>query len=360
MQMNVIHCSRVRDDACHARKKVCLMRGRSFVERTHASLEAFRKLPATRRKRRIKTILLGYAFLAPAVILLLIFEFYPLFSGLWISLTNWRLSRGTFIGLANYSRALADTEMWRSLLVTFTYSAIAVPVQLGLALLFAYLLFQKIRGMQFFRMVFFMPYITSTVASAAIWAYLFSPDIGPINSFLRSIGLNGLRWLGESRGVLDLLFSSFGVQLPGWLGGPSLALVSLIIYTTWVFVGYDTVLFLSGLSNIPNELYDAAKVDGAAGWTLFRHITWPLLSPTTFFIVLITVIGTFKAFNHIYVMTRGGPGSATTTASIYIFNQMVVFSRYGYSAAISFIVFIVILGLTVLQNYIAGERVVYE
>ena len=139
---------------------------RPFVCRTHSPARGFSQASAARRKRRIKTILLGYAFLAPAVILLLIFEFYPLFSGLWISLTNWRLSRGTFIGLANYSRALADTEMWRSLLVTFTYSAIAVPVQLGLALLFAYLLFQKIRGMQFFRMVFFMPYITSTVASA--------------------------------------------------------------------------------------------------------------------------------------------------------------------------------------------------
>jgi len=120
------------------------------------------------------------------------------------------------------------------------------------------------------------------------------------------------------------------------------------------------VIFLAGLGNIPKELYDAARVDGASGWTLFWHITWPLLSATTFFLLLITVIGTFKAFNHIYVMTLGGPGNATTTASIYIFNQMVSYNRYGYSAALSFIVFFVILILTVIQNQVAGRRVIYD
>lgn len=330
------------------------------LTRVNASLQAFKQLSPIRRKRRLANLGLGYALLAPAVILLVVFEFYPLFSGLYISLTNWRLAQGDFIGLANYVRAFSDPEMWHSLWITFTYSVISVPVQLGLALVIAYLLFQKIRGLQWFRMVYFMPYITSTVASAAVWAYLFSPDTGPINYLLRALGLSGLRWLGEPRGIFDLLFSNLGVQLPAWAGGPSLALISLIIFTTWVFVGYDTVIFLSGLVNIPRELYDAAKVDGASGWRLFRYITLPLLSPTTFFLLLITVIGTFKAFNHVYIMTQGGPGDATTTASIFIFKQMVVYNRYGYSAAISFIVFIVILGLTILQNRFAGKRVVYD
>lgn len=333
---------------------------KTTLARVNASVQAFKQLSPIRRKRRLANLSLGYALLAPAVILLVVFEFYPLFSGLYISLTNWRLARGDFIGLANYVRAFSDPEMWHSLWITFTYSVISVPVQLGLALVIAYLLFQKIKGLQWFRMVYFMPYITSTVASAAVWAYLFSPDTGPINYLLRSLGLNGLRWLGEPRGVFDLLFGSLGVQLPAWAGGPSLALISLIMFTTWVFVGYDTVIFLSGLVNIPPELYDAAKVDGASGWRLFRYITLPLLSPTTFFLLLITVIGTFKAFNHIYIMTQGGPGDATTTVSILIFKQMVVYNRYGYSAAISFIVFIVILGLTILQNRFAGKRVVYD
>ncbi|NLV73711.1 MAG: sugar ABC transporter permease [Chloroflexi bacterium] len=330
------------------------------ADRWFGRLRSFRELSTVRQRRRLNTLLLGYGLLAPAVILLIVFEFYPLFSGFWISLTNWRLAKGDYIGFANYARALSDPGFWKALGITFTYSIISVPLQLGIALLLAYLLFQKIHAMSFFRMLYFMPYVTSTVASAAIWAYLFSPDIGPINRLLQSMGLEGLRWLSETRGIFQIMAARVGVDLPAALAGPSLALISLIIYTTWVFVGYDTVLFLSGLSNIPAELYDAAKVDGASGWKLFRHITFPLLSPTTFFVVLITIIGTFKAFNHIYIMTRGGPGDATTTASIYIFNQMVTYNRYGYSAALSFLTFMVILLLTILQNKIAGNRVVYD
>lgn len=330
------------------------------LQRASTSLQAFRQLSPARRRRRLNTIFLGYALMAPAVILLITFEFYPLFSGLWISLTDWRLMRGDFIGLANYRRAFQDPEMWHSLGITFTYSLISVPLQLGLALLLAYLLFRPIKGVTFFRTMYFMPYITSTVASAAVWAYIFSPDIGPLNRLLGAIGLHGQRWLGEPRGVLEIALGAIGIQVPSWLAGPSLAMISLILYTTWVFVGYDTVLFLSGLTNIPPDLYEAAKVDGATGWQAFRYITWPLLSPTTFFIVLITVIGTFKAFNHIYIMTKGGPGNATMTASIYIFNQMVVFNRYGYSAALSFIMFFIILVLTILQNQVAARRVIYD
>jgi len=313
-----------------------------------------------KRRARWGEILLGYGFLAPAILLLLVFEIYPLGLGFRISTCDWRLTCTRFVGAENYIRAIKDPNMWQALRITATYSLISVPLQLGLALFFAYLLFQRIKGMQWFRMLYFMPYITSTVASAAVWAYLFSPDIGPINKALNAIGLPGQRWLSETRGVLELLWTSLGIQGLAWLKGPSLALVSLVIYTTWVFVGYDTVIFLAGLGNIPKELYDAARVDGASGWKLFRHITWPMLSATTFFLLLITVIGTFKAFNHIYVMTMGGPGNATTTASIYIFNQMVSYNRYGYSAAISFIVFIVILILTVLQNKFAGARVIYD
>jgi multiple sugar transport system permease protein len=311
-------------------------------------------------KKRITDILLGYAFLAPALILLLVFEFYPLFLGLYISMCNWKTSCKDFIGFDNYTRAFNDPEMWHSLLVTATYSLFSVPVQLGLGLVVAYLLFQKIKGMEWFRMMFFMPYITTTVATAAIWAYLYSPDNGPINKLLAFFGMPGQRWLGETRGVFDLILSSVGIPFPEALAGPNLALVSLIVYTTWVFLGYDVIIFLAGLSNIPKELYDSAKVDGANGTQIFRHITLPLLSPTTFFLTLITVIGTFKAFNHIYIMTQGGPGDATTTSSIFIFQQLVTYNRYGYSAAISFIVFIVILLLTVLQNKIAGDRVIYD
>jgi multiple sugar transport system permease protein len=261
-------------------------------------------------------------------------------------------------------RAFTDPQMWQSLLVTATYALISIPIQLGLALFFAYLLFQNVRGKEIFRVIFFLPYITSSVASAAVWSFLYNPDKGLINNFLITIGVMDpekvWKWLGEPTGIFTLMTRGTGITLPEWLGGPSLALLAVIFYTTWVFLGYDMTLFLAGLGNIPGELYDAAKVDGASGWKLFRHITFPLLSPTTFFILIITVIGIFKAFNHIYVMTQGGPGNATTTTSIYIFQQLYQYNRYGYSAALSFILFIVILALTIIQNRVAGSRVVYD
>lgn len=310
--------------------------------------------------RRMREVSLGYGLLAPAVILLVVFEFFPVFYGFYISMCDWRLSCTKFILFDNYIRAFNDPDMWRSLIITASYSLISIPLQLGLSLVLAYLLFQKIKGLQLFRMLFFMPYITTTVASAAVWAYLYSPDSGPINKILVGLGLSPLKWLGEGRGIFEIIAQNMGSTLPMWAQGPSLALISLIIYTTWVFVGYDIVIFMAGLGNISNELYDAAKVDGAHGAQLFWHITFPLLSPTTFFLLIITVIGTFKAFNHIYIMTFGGPGASTTTSSIFIFNQLVQFNRYGYSAALSFIIFVIILLLTIFQNQVAGKRVVYE
>jgi multiple sugar transport system permease protein len=311
-------------------------------------------------RRRLSEIGLGYTLLAPALILLLAFEVFPIVYGAYISSCDWRLQCTRFVGFDNYSQAFTDPAMWHALLVTATYALISVPLQLGLGLWIAYLLYQKVRGQEFFRVVFFLPYITSTVASAAVWSYLYSPDNGLLNAALRLIGLPAQHWLTEPRGVFGLIAQSFGVTTPVWMQGPSMALVSLIVFTTWVFVGYDIAIFLAGLGNVPVELYDAARVDGASGWQLFRHITFPLLSPTTFFLLIFTVIGTFKAFNHVWVMTEGGPGNATTTASVLIFQQLYQNNRYGYSAALAFILFAVILLLTVIQNRLAGRRVIYD
>ncbi|MFN0070495.1 MAG: carbohydrate ABC transporter permease [Chloroflexota bacterium] len=312
------------------------------------------------RRSRIFEVALGYGMLAPAVLLLLVFEIFPILYGLYISVCDWRLSCVELIGAENYLRAFRDPNMWQALLVTATYSLIAVVVQLSLSLALAYLLYQKIAGQELFRVILFLPYITSTVASAAVWSYLYSPDNGLLNAVLRGLGLQPLRWLSEPAGIFAMLAQPLGITLPGWANGPSFALLAVIAYTTWVFVGYDITIFLAGLSNIPTELYEAARVDGAKGWALFRHITFPLLSPTTFFLSLFTVIGTFKAFNHVYVLTQGGPGNATTTASVLIFQQMYQANRYGYSAALSFIVFSLILGLTLFQHRLASRRVVYE
>lgn len=319
-------------------------------------------IPGLRRlvSRKAQERTLGYTFLAPAIILIGVFELYPIFYGFYISLCDWRLGCQAIVGADNYTRGLTDPAMWYALLVTATYSLITVPVQLGLGFIIAVLLFQRARGHELFRMLMFLPYITSTVASAAVWSYIYSPDNGLLNTALRAIGLPGLRWLGEPAGVFALMAQTAGVTLPGWAHGPSMALVSVSIYTTWVFIGYDITIFLAGLVNINAELYEAAEVDGATGWVRLRHITVPLMSPTIFFLLVVTVIGTFKAFNHIFVMTGGGPSDATTTASILIFQQLYAFNRYGYAAALAFILFTVILALTLLQNYVAGRRVVYE
>jgi multiple sugar transport system permease protein len=321
---------------------------------------AGQKVGARRRSLRMREVALGYAMLAPALLLLLVFEIFPILYGLYISMCDWRLSCTDFVGGANYVRALQDPNLWQATLVTATYSILAVVLQLGIALFLAYLLYQRVAGQDFYRVVMFLPYITSTVASAAVWSYLYSPDNGLLNAGLRAIGLQPLRWLAEPNGVFALLLQPMGVTLPVWAQGPSLALIAIIGYTTWVFVGYDTTIFLAGLSNIPGEIYEAARVDGAKGWALFRHVTFPLLSPTTFFLSIFTVIGTFKAFNHVYVLTQGGPGNATTTASVLIFQQMYQSNRYGYSAALSFIVFSLILVLTLIQHRIAAHRVIYE
>ncbi len=310
------------------------------------------------RTRALREALLAYGLLSPALLLFLVFTFFPVAFGFVISLYNWRIVPRNFVGLQNYATALqSGSDMWGALGTTIWYAVLSVPIQLFLALILAALLFQRLHGKGFFRVALFLPYVTSTVASAAVWARLYSPDVGLINQVLRGLGLKPLGWLLEDRGIFTLIASGMGVQAPPWLTGPSLALVSIVIYTTWVFVGYDMTIFLAGLGNIPAELYEAASIDGADGWGLFRHITLPLLSPTTFFLSLITVIGVFKAFNHIWVMTRGDNG--TTTASVLIYRQMYEFQLAGYASALAFLLFTVILIVTVAQYRLAGRQVNY-
>ena len=288
--------------------------------------------------KKTREALLAYGLLSPALLGLIFFTLIPVLIGFMISLANFRVIFREWVGFDNYARALApDSEMWSSLGATITYSFISVPIQLGLSLLLAMVLYQKLRGRAIFRVVMFLPYITSTVASAAVWARLYSPDLGLINSIIKALGGQPLQWLLEDKGIFTLMARAANISLPEGLTGPSLSMVAVIIYTTWVFVGYDTTIFLGGLGNIPNEMYEAAKIDGAGSFQLFRHITLPLLSPTTFFLVLITIIGTFKAFNHIWVMTRGANG--TNTAAILTYRQMYEFQRAGYASALAFLLF---------------------
>jgi multiple sugar transport system permease protein len=267
---------------------------------------------------------------------------------------------------------LGDQEYFRSLIYTVFYSVGTVPVQLSVSLALAYVLFQGVRAQGTFRLLYFLPYIAPSVATAVVFRRVFTlRDTGLANQFLGLLGIPPQKWLHEASGVnlviLDVLNQLTGASLT-WpeiadplntiLVGPSLALVSIIIYNWWVFVGYDTVIYLAGLGSIPHELYEAAEIDGAGRWQLFRKITIPLLSPTTFFLTIIATIGTFKAFNHIYMMKELSARATVDTASIAIFLKFRSDGRFGEAAAMAFILFGIILLLTQIQNRV-GEKLVF-
>ncbi len=254
-----------------------------------------------------------------------------------------------------------DPDLWRGLVVTIYYAVGTVPFQLGIALVLSYLLFQNIKGREFFRILYFLPYITPTVASAAVFRLLFiGHPSGLVNRFLRLFGISPLKWLWEPRGVFSLIADGLGFHVPSWAAGPSLALVVIILYSIWTYVGYDTVIYLAGLGNIPNEINEAAEIDGASQWQIFRHITLPLLSPTTYFLSLIAIIGTFKAFNHIYVMREAEALKTVNTFSVVIFDTFFTDTRYGYASAMAFVLFAIILSLTYINNKVQGSRVFYQ
>lgn len=257
--------------------------------------------------------------------------------------------------------AAGDPDLWVGLRATLFYSLGTIPFQLGISIFLAVLLFQNLRGSQFFRMMYFMTYVTPTVASAAVFRQLFSNRLqAPVNAGMKILGLEPLGWLWEPKGIFRLIATNWGLQnWPAWADGPSLALVVIMIYSIWVFVGYDTVIYLAGLGNIPKELGESAEVDGASPWQVFRHITFPLLSPTTYFLTLISVIGTFKAFNHIWVMRLDAALGTTDTFSVVIFLEFFEKLRYGYASGMAFVLFIIILVLTYINNKTQGSRVFY-
>ncbi|MDX1995274.1 MAG: ABC transporter permease subunit [bacterium] len=252
----------------------------------------------------------------------------------------------------------ADSDVLNGFSVTVMYSLGTVPFQLAIGLGLAVLLFQNIKGRAFFRIVYFLPYITPFAATSLIYTILFSHRESALaNQFLTTLGLEPQRWLLEPNGLFEILL---GRQLPDWAAGPGLALVVIMIYNTWTYAGYSTVIFLAGLGNIPKELYEAARIDGANNWQAFRSITLPLLSPTTFFLVLVATIGTFQAFTQIYLMRRAGAYQAVDTINVYIFEEITQSNtNYAYGSAMAFVLFGVILVLTLFQNRIAGRRVFY-
>jgi multiple sugar transport system permease protein len=254
--------------------------------------------------------------------------------------------------------AEGDDSFLESLPITLYYALGTVPLELAFALVLATILFQKIRGQEFFRMLYFLPYITPVVAAAVVFRTIFnSRDTSLANTVLSWFGIDPKRWLFESKPFIEAMFGIEGLE--GFLAGPSMALVSIILFGVWTYVGYNTVIFLAGLGAIPHELYEAAEIDGAGHWQSFRYITLPLLSPVTFYLALIAFIGTFKAFNHIFVMRQPSSLGTVDVTSVVIFDTFYKLSQFGYAAAQAVILFVIILGLTYAQNKIFGEKVFY-
>jgi multiple sugar transport system permease protein len=249
--------------------------------------------------------------------------------GLVISFTRWDiLTKPEWVGIGNYIQMIQDDELFRkSLLNTFYFTIGVVPLGTVLSLLAAVIMNQKLRGQSFFRTVYFLPTVCSGIAIALLWAWLYNTQFGLINYMLKSVGLPKISWLGDRR----------------W------AMISVIIMTIWRGLGYNMILFLAGLQGIPQEYYEAAIIDGASRWQVFRRITLPLLSPTTFFVVVLSMIGSFQVFEATYIMTQGGPYYATYTMVLLIFNQGFQWFRMGYASALAYILFAIILVITLTQ-----------
>lgn len=268
---------------------------------------------------------------------------------------------GAWVLIGELPRIIAegDKDWWVGLQATVWYSLGTVPTQLTIALVLAVLLFQDIKGKTFFRMIYFIPYIAPFVGTAAVFRIIFSNrPTALFNSTLSALGADPLQWLNEPAGVFQLLLGS-SVTLPTWAAGPSLALVVIMIYGVWSYVGFNAVIFLAGLGNIPRALYEAAAIDGANRWAQFRHITLPMLSPTIYFLTLWSVIGTFKAFNHIYVLRTAAALGTTDTASVVIFQAFKRDTRIGYASALAILLLLIILMLTYINNRVASKRVFY-
>jgi len=251
------------------------------------------------------------------------------------------IAKSRFVGTLNYQILLQDPLFWRALSNTFWYVVFTVPTGIVLGTLVAILLNERVRFLGLFRTIYFLPYITALTAAAAVWMWIYHPEFGFLDWLL---GTPGFDWLHTPDGVFALLLRPFGLELKGF----------------WHLLGYNVVILLAGLQSIPRQYYEAAMIDGATWWQLQRHITWPLLSPTTFFLAIIGLIGAFQVFTQVYVMTpTGGVLNDTLTVTMYLYNKGFRDSDFSYASAIAVVVFLVILALTLLQKRVLERRVTY-
>ncbi|MEW6040664.1 MAG: sugar ABC transporter permease [Elusimicrobiota bacterium] len=287
-------------------------------------------------KKSIRENLTGYGFLLPNITGFLTFVFLPVFASMVLSFFEWDIfNPPEFTGISNYVALIKDTYFWKFLGNTLFFM-ISIPLGMAVSLLMAVQMNQKLRGIVFFRTVYFLPVVSSMVACALLWRWIYNPDFGLLNGFLKMLGV---------------------VNPPTWLSSTAYAKPAIILMLIWKGAGYNMLLYLAALQSIPDSVYEAAGVDGAGTFHKFLFITVPLLGPTHFFILIMSVIGVFQMFGEIFIMTGGGPAGATTTIIYYIYNNAFQWFKMGYASAISWVLFAMMFAVTLIQwKYFSGMR----
>jgi len=314
-----------------------------------------------RRTGPLKDAPLAGFLLAPALAVLGVFGVAPLVLAVYLSLFEGKGLNMRFGGLVNYSRALSQEGFWDSFLVTVYYAAGTIPLCLIVSFLVANGLYRLGRGRGLFRTLYFLPYVTSVVAAATVWRVILHPHVGLVNAMLQSWGFSAdalPQWLLEPNGAIHLLTGGVVSEDVG----PSLALCCVILFDVWHASGFMIVILLAGLTTIPRELEEAATIDGAGPLQRAWHVTLPLISPTVFFLLIVSVIKGFQAFNSFYALTGNGRGPLDTTQNmtVYIFTNLYEYQRLGYGAAAATLLAVAIVILTLLQWRFVGRRVHYE
>jgi ABC-type sugar transport system permease subunit len=277
----------------------------------------------------IRNTLVGISFILPNFAGFLIFVLIPVAFSLVLSFMKWDgFNPMVFNGLANFRAIFRESVFRESLGRTFAYTIACVVFTMFASLALAVLLNKKIKAKGFFRSVIFFPYVASVVSIAVVWRLIFMKEMGPLNEFLRFIGI---------------------AEPPGWFASTAWALPAIIIVAVWKFMGYYMIVYLAALQDIPRELREAASIDGATGFQFFRRITLPMLAPATFFVVLMLTINSFKSFDLIFALTEGGPGTSTTLISNYIYNKAFISFNYGQTSAAAMILFIIVGIITFIQ-----------
>ena len=296
-----------------------------------------------RKRSRNKSSWLGYAFVAPNLIGFGIFTLLPLIFAFAVSFADWDVVSGLdgikWIGLKNFSTIMTDGSFWQSARTTLIYVGVSVPVTTAAGLLIALALNGPVPGRNVLRLIFFIPFIVNAVAISATWILIYHPRYSPLNNTLRTLGIE---------------------NPPLWLASSQWALPALIIMAIWGGCGFAAVIYLAALQDLPEDLFEAAELDGAGTIQKFRAITFPLITPTTFFLLVTGFIGASQSFGMINLMTRGGPGTSTTVASYYVYQNAFQFYKFGYAAAVSWVMFAFVLLLTLGLWFVQRRAVVYE